>query len=386
MRRLGSLALVLTVTAAPAAAEPAPGDPATRAVMHGIFDAISKVLPLSFDDAAFRDEKHREEIATQLAVLRDRAGALEEHARGKDRAFEYVAKSLSADAGRLAKWYARGSYGEAQFTVQNMTENCIACHSSLRETHQYPAAKSFFAAVRLETLTPLERARYYVMSRQFDDALATYEAYFTRGSVPPSSLAGMASVVDYLKVCLNVKHDVARPRRLLAAVAAGIADDPTTKGQLTRWIAQLDKLAESRALDANGIAAARLLLERGRSEMEFFRDRDGVVYYVAANAILNAFIHGRPDRGRDVAEAYYLLGITESLLSHSFWVSRTEFDLESAIRLAPAAPFAPKAYALLEESYVVGYSGSSGTHLPEEVRDLLAELRTIIRQAQGGKS
>ena len=116
--------------------------------------------------------------------------------------------------------------------------------------------------------------------------------------------------------------------------------------------------------------------------MECPRDRNGTIHYVTAASILNRYIHNNPRTNLDVAEAYYLLGITESLLAHSYWISKEEFDFETAIRLAPGSSFAPKAYSLLEESYTVGFSGSSGTHIPADVKALLADLRKLIDDAQ----
>jgi len=63
-------------------------------------------------------------------------------------------------------------------------------------------------------------------------------------------------------------------------------------------------------------------------------------------------------------------------------VRRSEFYLETAIRLAPKAPFAEKAYLVLEERLVADYSGSGGTHVPDDVKALLKELREMITNAR----
>ena len=70
----------------------------------------------------------------------------------------------------------------------------------------------------------------------------------------------------------------------------------------------------------------------------------------------------------DHAEAYYLLGVAESYISRSHWISETEFFLETAIRTNPQSKTARKAYVVLEEYIVLGYSGSSGTHTPADVQ------------------
>ena len=44
----------------------------------------------------------------------------------------------------------------------------------------------------------------------------------------------------------------------------------------------------------------------------------------------------------------------------------------------PAHPFAEKCYYEFESETVLSYSGSSGTHVPKDVRDDLKELKKLI--------
>jgi hypothetical protein len=156
--------------------------------------------------------------------------------------------------------------------------------------------------------------------------------------------------------------------------------------QLDKWLVALRLFDEHQVLaDKNPLETARRLLVEARAIMEFPRDRDALIHFVTAEALLSRHIHSHPDRRGDIGEAYYMRGIAESLLEHSFWLSRSEFSFESAIRLAPAADFAPKAYGLLSESITANFSGSSGTHLDPAAEDLLRELKTIIEKARGSR-
>ena len=75
---------------------------------------------------------------------------------------------------------------------------------------------------------------------------------------------------------------------------------------------------------------------------------------------------------------YYLLGVTEAYISHSAWISETEYFLETTIRQNPRSPFARKAFSFLEDYTLMTYSGTSGLNLPEDVREHLEELRTLV--------
>jgi hypothetical protein len=97
--------------------------------------------------------------------------------------------------------------------------------------------------------------------------------------------------------------------------------------------------------------------------------------------VASGLLHRRVKLGKPApasAEAYYLLGVTELRIGSSAWLTEPEAYLEAAIRAAPASPAARRAYVVLEESTLLGYTGSGGEgELPPEAASWLAELRRL---------
>jgi hypothetical protein len=110
-------------------------------------------------------------------------------------------------------------------------------------------------------------------------------------------------------------------------------------------------------------------------------DRRGLVEELLASSQLHRFVTSGDPSPAELAEAYTLLGLVETRVRHSTWLAEAEFYLETAIRSDPGSPWAERAFALLEQETRAGYSGSSGLHLPDDVRVWLDELR---RLAYGG--
>ena len=117
----------------------------------------------------------------------------------------------------------------------------------------------------------------------------------------------------------------------------------------------------------------------------FPEDPRSLVHFVEASRLLHRFVQARAeappgdaDDRRRLGEAYYLLGVAEAHITSNYWYAETEFFLESAIRLAPDSDFARKAYAWLEEDVLIGYSGSAGLEVPNDVSDYLRELRELL--------
>lgn len=353
----------------------------TTAIMDSLIGSISEVLPLSFDMAEFSSRKNKDKILKDLGNLRENAGLLERHSGSKDKGFAFVAKSLQADAKNLYRWFERGYYDEAKFTLQNMTENCITCHSSLPETGKFPKPEKFLDKISLKSLPPLEKAHYLTISRQFDDALLSYETMFDDPAIHPMNLIALGAFTRYLKLAINVKGDFNRPQKTLEKIAERPQTPVHVRQLVLKWIRELKQYEKSKPLSDISLAASKKILDSGRREMEFPKDRESLIHFVTANAMLNRYVYGHPTSSVETAEAYYMLGVTESLLGNSFWVSRQEFYLETAIRLAPGANFSSKAFTLLEESLIAGYTGSSGTNIPDDVSQLLNELKVLMKNA-----
>ena len=106
--------------------------------------------------------------------------------------------------------------------------------------------------------------------------------------------------------------------------------------------------------------------------------RAGLVDYIAASSLLHRYRVEAPRSKSEQAEAYYLLGGAESRVGRTFWLSQTEFYLDTSIRLDPGGARAEAAFDLLEEFVISGYTGSAGSDVPTDVRERLLELRQRI--------
>jgi hypothetical protein len=123
------------------------------------------------------------------------------------------------------------------------------------------------------------------------------------------------------------------------------------------------------------------VLQEAAKVRRFPADRAGLVHDLVASGLLHRAVSaaGRPTA--DSAEAYYLLGVTELRIGSSQWLTEPEAYLEAAIRTAPGSAPARRAYVVLEESTLLGYTGSGGEgELPPEVASWLAELRRLATQ------
>ncbi len=344
--------------------------------MREIFASMQQLLPLSvrggFDDPAERDR-----LTKALESLAADAQLLARHAGEDDPARGFLGRSLAADARNALERFREGRTDSAAFLVQQASENCVACHTKVRSPSDSPVTENFVDQSALAELRPEERARLQLATRQFDEALATFEALFTATDVHPSAMLG--PLTDYLVTSIRVKGDYARPIPVLER----FAKRPDLWLQLRRDVEQwIRDLRELRPLGEGppDLAAARRLVEQARASDPFGSDQRPLVRFVVASSLLHRWLAEGGHAAGDEAEAFTLLGICETRIDDTFWLSQAEFYLETAIRRAPGTPAALQAYELIEAEMITSFTGAAGINLPQSVSERLTELRKLAEK------
>ena len=377
---VASLGLAGPVGAQSDEADEANAGARTRLTMDEIFRSISFVLPLSLSKESFEDPAFRAEILAALDALARNGEELADHDRRQDASFRFLSRSLARDTREIRNRYAEGRVAEARYLLHQVTENCVACHSRLPSDTEFPLGELFVTGDAIAALPPQERATLEMATRQFDRALDTLESLFAAPEVSPGTLDLRGHFDDYLELCIRVKGDLKRPTGVLERFLTRDDLSPSLRANATSWVESLRALQRREPL-ASPLAEARALIAQAESRSRYPNDRRALIDYIAASSVLLLGIAAEGEPGPRAGEAYYLLGLIESRIGRSFWLSQTEFFLETAIRLDPSQPHAALAYELLEEFVISGYTGSSGVHVPEDVQQRLDELQRLINRS-----
>ncbi len=351
-------------------------DAALRDVMGEIAGAMRFLLPASLADEDFRDPAQRQRIEQHLARLERSSQRLAKHGSEGDVAFSHLSRVLADDTLDVRQRFGAGYPQEAQFLVQQIAETCIACHSRLPGEAEPSLPGPSAREAQASELPLVQRARLAYATHQFERALGSYEALLASPGIPPTDLDLLGHLDDYLELCIRVRGELERPARALEGFAGREDLAPILRNQVLAWIDSLRAL-QRREPAAGALQEARALLREARDTGRFGDARDALVYYLQASGVLHRFTAAPAQARGDLAEAYYLLGAIEAQVGRSFWPSQAEALLEAAIRSAPREPTAQRAYELLEEFLVAGYTGSDGTHVPPDILARLDALRII---------
>jgi hypothetical protein len=386
----GAVALGLGWLAASSlAADPEPSS--VQSSMRRIFASLQLLLPASLDSAEFRDPSRAPAIRSSLAEISTSAAAVAEHTKLADQGVGYLGRSLGAEARATASLFERGAFESAQFSILQMTEYCVECHSRAANKKDSPLAKGFVSKERFAALGSEERARVQLATRDFAGGLDTLERLFASREVQPQQLRG--ALTSYLVISIRVKGDYERPAATLRTFAER-ADLPAfLRLDALRWVDALGSLSKRfRSPSPPRIEDAVEVLSEARDVTRFPSDRQALVHYIVASALLQRVLE-KPATDAQRARAYYLLGLAELRIGRSYWLGLPEFLLETAIRLDPGGDAARQAYALIEEetfyTYSLGVSPEGVVEerklpeLPLDVEQRLADLRRTIESARG---
>jgi hypothetical protein len=354
---------------------PASDVPSTPARMAAIVSALDVALPLAQDAQAFASPAARKELRAALGELARNASALELHRAEDTPGFRFFSRRLADDAAEISRRFHAGSDDETIFLLNQLVDDCAGCHVRLPDPREHSVGVALTS--RLQSMAPRARAKLLVATRQFDAALASYEALFAQPHRTASALDFDTAIEDYLVVALRVRGDESRAARGLAVLAARDDVPPYLAKLITNWRAALVELAplQQRAT----LGDARRVLARAAELRRYPADRSALVHDLVASGLLHRALAAGLASPDEAAEASYLLGLAELRNDPSRSLPQAEAYLESAIRTLPRSDLAREAYGVLEEQTLLGWMGSGGLELPSDVRDWLAELRALAR-------
>ena len=346
----------------------------TRLAMNQLLQNLRIVLPLSVDPTRFAAPDEQKTIESALQGMVAAASSLDSHTKGFDPGRRFVGRSLTRDLeGALHSFQAK-DYRRSEFLLHETVNACVSCHSRIESDTDSPVAKDFLDDPALAALDPMDRAELQIATRRFDSGLSTFEEIFAAPTLPSAGLVN--ALTEYLTVNIRVKHDFERPIPVLTK----LSERPELYTQLREnsraWAGDLRALA-NRPQPEPSVAAARSLLDEGKALADYPASRRPLVYYLNASQLLSEFVAADEPPAADRAEAYFLLGTTETRISPDFWSSPADFYLEQAIRLAPHSATAQRAFGVLEEATVLEFTGSRGTRLPAAAEAHLKELRGL---------
>ena len=384
--RLHRLALVIFVAFLPACHSPHPAESKANwsGQMQNMAQDVKKLLPYLYDQRAYQNPANHQVILEYLKEFSQAAHHVPvktgKEFLGDDLLVEYSLANLREDLGRSIHSFEVGQSEYSRSVAKASLTHCFRCHSVTQEGASASWDLSQLSSLKL---APLEKADLLVATRKYDKALSYMENLLSSGEFLKNYAFDFESLLRrYLALIIRVEH---APKRALAELDKILNHEdipPYIAEQAQGWRQSLKDWAKE---NPKSIYSARQLFKQvearfkmAESIQHYRKDHAGDVEYLRATALLHKglrFIKTSNDQAR----ALYLLGEAYEVLDELGSWNLHESYYEACLLKAPKTPLAKRCYNRLEASLYMGYSGSSGTHLPPEERERLKKLREKIR-------
>jgi hypothetical protein len=350
-----------------------------RPTMTRLSESLKVLIPLSGSPLSWEDPGNRSTIEKGLKLLKEESHRINNGSAGQnslqDPALKLLLPYLTEEASVTLSAFKIGQYEYARKNIRNILTSCIACHSKEPEL-QEPLSPGGNGA--LKKLSAIERARYFSAIRDFDRSIEDYHRVLFEPGLAKSDLyTWERSFREVMVLLIRVKRNPVAAEALIQKLR-GLNNIPYfLRHELSEWKRTLEPWAREKNPTASNESTAFLeihrLHERASRKKAYPLDHSADAIYMRLSSLLFEFIRKYPQSSH-LAEAWYLLGLAHQTLDVPPLDTLHEKFLEACVRKSPHTPLAQKCYNALEQSLFQGFTGSSGTHLPDEVMKKLIEL------------
>lgn len=338
-----------------------------RSTMNSLLHPFKAIQPYIASEDKFLSPGNTERVFKVIQDLRANFHKLEDvsskyHALpGFDENLKAVADLLDDSSTR----FNEGKKSYAWWRLRKLPSDCFTCHATYKVESRYSNA-----GVIDQSLDPLNRARFLLATRQFNEA---QEAFLSVLKDPEYQLNFNEALRSLVLITTRINRTPAEGAQQLKSIVHNTELPDEDAREALQWANELDAWSKEKpSPSGNSIQRAERLIQLGSNTSPDSPQND--VALLRGTTIL----HQQLEDGKLSAElrprALYLLGFAYTKLPLFFSESWAEMYLERCINEFPGTVMAQKAYLVYREQIIDDYTGTAGTDIPAEIKLHLDEL------------
>lgn len=365
---------LLLLTATP----PDAGTP-TQVTMRSALEALIGLEPVVAHPERLRDPMQADDIVNRLDTLAGLRHAFPADTKAQEPATAALSNLFSQYALETRRHFVFGDRETVPSRVRTLMSLCFACHSRERVSADYQDMEKHLEQVKLP---PLDKAQYLAATRQFDKAIAQYEAIIAAPATKERELLTQSRAIrDMLTLLVRVKDDAKAADAFLERLSKRDDLAAFLKRSVQAW--RRDVAAWRKENFDVLKATPRQLFEKGKQLVTsasgartYLPDETKEVAWLRASAVLNLAL-GKDPKMPQRGEALFLLGLAAGAVQSPLLWDVDLLFFEACIRENPKTALSKRCFTQLSERLYFGFTGSSGTHLPDDELERLATLRAL---------
>jgi len=263
---------------------------------------------------------------------------------------------------------------EARKQLYSLAPICTSCHT------QDNKLRTFFSGSKRDQFgDDYSFAEFNYLSRNYELAISYYDKYLRSGQ-RKTELDIIQPLQRIVTIYTQIYNKPAEGAKVLKNYSKLKHHTQETRSHLRGWITGLEALAQkSGATNLTDFSAIKKAVKRilGPLDQPFSQ-----LNLTAEQEIERVWLRGQlyhylnnTKKQNEIPTILYWLSICDRSTGYNFYFSLADLYLNECMQSHPNHPYATRCFAEYEAFLTYRYSGSSGTHLPDEVDKALHHLR-----------
>lgn len=349
-------------------------------VMDQMMEQVFVLKPLIASETSFNDPANAARISQALENMVALSRQVNHEERIKQTGFQVPGKILTQQLEEVEAVFLKGNKDYALANLRSTLGVCMSCHTQL------PAVSTRFTTLnQTQVLTdPFEEAEFLFLIRNFDSAMKLYGEViqgYPRNKAEPDDLeiALYRQIYYYVRVARDMKtlslalrrnsENTQLPERLQTQIKGFIAAVDAVQGE------PYPHFTDASGVQLRNYAQTQLGEKLGG---DFSLDSpENVIAALRFSSVLYEYLNANPKTPLK-PEIFYWLSFGERRYLYQSMHSLPDLYLKQCVIDYPQSPVAEQCYAEYEDIITVSFTGSGGTHIPDDVSQELSRMRVLL--------
>lgn len=352
--------------------------------MNEALSSLSELLPFITGDENFAAKENEKKIAQNLERLSRTFKNLKHEQMLKNDIFAPSYQTINQHLDGTKAAFQKGNKDYAQWRLKELTSLCLDCHSRMPESYssRYQDGKMSLDMKKFKNTYNLGIGQLLVRQYQqaiwtftkvIDDSIVTKDYRYTEKALKQLLLIRVKILSEFESMAKTVEHYQKQ------------TDFPNDiKDELKAWGERLTHIRQKKALtspsrsDSDIQKIIKDILVPLKAKESMMLDNFDVDL-LAASGHMSRYLFEHQDSAL-APDIIYWLGWSEKVLRRENFFGSGDLFLKQCIRHYSERPIAKECFKEYKESVEFEFSGSSGTHIPADVKNELDELGRLVDQ------
>lgn len=364
-------------------------------IMQDVFKNFTALIPYMSNPIDFTDPKNDQKIYSHILNV-SMAFQNATHAKMlNSQGFKPSLQTMQEHLKGTADAFSSNHKNFALSRLRAASTMCISCHSQLPKEKGLSFNLMVNQVNRKNFNSDFTFAEYLFIVRNYDKAIKSYENAINEAIKNGQSLSKMEK--ELFQVQGPLTRVITESLNQILQISLKIQQDPKKALMLINKIKKNGKLPKFIYPQLENIKGQLDVLEKvtlkapsNDSELEEFIKKQVEGHQTNAipgeidlkllqvSGILSRYLNSHFET-TDVPLIYYWLSFAERQISKTFYFGLSDIYLKECIRTNPKHAYAKKCFDEYEEQLTFGYTGSSGTFIPDDEKKELAELKALVK-------